>query len=103
MPAYMIVHAKILDREKFMTGYAVAAAKLVERFGGRYRMLAQGAEVLEGDMEPDASVVISEWPDKAAALRFWHSEAYAEVKKLREGIAEARVVVVEAPPLQENG
>jgi uncharacterized protein (DUF1330 family) len=97
MPAYMIVHAKILDRDKFIKGYGTAAAALVEKFGGRYIMMASGAEVLEGDMDPDASVVISEWPDKATALQFWNSPEYAEVKKLREGIADARVVVIEAP------
>jgi len=97
MPAYMIVLAKIHDRDKFLQGYGAAAAALVEQFGGRYIMMASGAEVLEGDMDPDASVVISEWSDKAAALRFWNSKEYADVKKLREGIADAKVVVVEAP------
>ncbi len=96
MPAYMIVHAKIHDREKFIQGYGAAAAALVEKFGGRYVMMASGAEVLEGDMEPDASVVISEWPDKATAIKFWNSNEYAEIKKLRTGIADARVVVIEA-------
>lgn len=99
MPAYMIIHVTILDREKFIDGYAAAAATLMEQFGGRYVMRAQGAEVLEGDMDQGASVVISEWPDKAAALRFWNSDEYAEVKRLREGIADARVVVIEASPL----
>ena len=99
MPAYMIVHAKIHDREKFIQGYAAAAAALVEQFGGRYIMLAQGAEVLEGDMDPGASVVISEWPDKDTALQFWHSKEYAEIKKLRDGIADAKVIVIEAPTL----
>ena len=58
-----------------------------------------GSELLEGDMDQGASVVISEWPDKAAALRFWNSDEYAEVKRLREGIADARVVVIEASSL----
>ena len=71
----------------------------MEQFGGRYIMMAKGAQVLEGDMDPDASVVISEWPDKETALRFWNSAEYAEVKKLREGIAVARVVVIEAPSI----
>jgi len=96
MPAYMIIHAKIHDREKFLKGYGAAAATLVEQFGGRYIMMASGAQVLEGNMDPDASVVISEWPDKASALRFWNSDEYAEVKKLRAGIADTRVVVIEA-------
>ena len=97
MAAYMIVLAKIHDREKFLTGYGPAAAKLVEQFGGRYVLRAAGALQLEGNLEPGQSTVISEWPDKDAALRFWNSPEYAVARKLREGIADVEVVLVEAP------
>ena len=97
MTAYMIVHAKLTDRDKFISGYAPAAAKLVQKFGGHYFLRAPGSTVLEGDLEEDASVVISEWPDRDAALRFWNSPEYTEVKKLREDCAVCRVSVVEAP------
>ena len=98
MTAYMIVHAKLTDRDKFISGYAPAASKLVEQFGGRYFLRAPGSTVLEGDLDENASVVISEWPDREAALRFWNSPEYTEVKKLREDCAVCRVAVVEAPP-----
>ena len=97
MPAYMIVAAKISDREKFIAGYGQAAAKLVSRFGGRYVLMGPGAELLEGDFGDGASMVISEWPDKAAAQAFWNSPEYAEVKKLRDGIADCQVLLIEAP------
>ena len=98
MPAYMIVVAHITDRDKFIGGYAPAAAELVSRFGGRYVLRAPGAEVLEGEIGPNRSVVVSEWPDKAAALRFWNSPEYQQVKQLREGACTAEVLLVEAPP-----
>ncbi len=101
MPAYMIVHATLTDRDSFISGYAPAAAKLVAQFGGRYVLRAAGATVLEGDLDEGSSVVVSEWPDKAAALRFWNSPEYAEVKKLRQGCAECRVAVIEAPPIAD--
>jgi uncharacterized protein (DUF1330 family) len=44
-----------------------------------------------------ASVVVSEWPDKAAALRFWNSPEYAEAKALRAGLADVSVLLVESP------
>jgi uncharacterized protein (DUF1330 family) len=102
MAAYMIVFATISDREKFISGYGRAAGELVEKFGGRYLVRAPGAEVLEGELDPGSSVVISEWPDKDAALRFWNSDEYQAVKKLREGIANAHVAIVEAPSINEQ-
>lgn len=96
MPAYMIVTAKIADRDAFILGYGAAAGKLVEQFGGRYVLRAPGAELLEGDFGDGASMVISEWPDKAAARAFWDSPEYREVKKLREGCADCQVLLIEA-------
>jgi uncharacterized protein (DUF1330 family) len=97
MTALMIVTAKIHDREKFVTGYGAAAAKLVAQFGGKYLIRAPGAELLEGEGMAGASVVISEWPSKAAALTFWNSPEYAEAKALRAGLADVSVLLVEAP------
>lgn len=96
MPAYMIVAARIADRAAFIAGYGAAAAALVERFGGRYVLRAPGAELLEGTWGDGASMVISEWPDKAAALRFWNSPEYGEVKRLRAGVADCQVLLIEA-------
>lgn len=101
MPGYMIVTAKITDREAFIHGYGARAAALVEKFGGRYVLRGPGAELLEGDFGDGASMVISEWPDKAAVYAFWNSPEYAEAKKLRKGIAVCQVLVIEAPSLAE--
>ena len=95
MPAYMIVTARIADRDAFIAGYGQAAAALVTRFGGRYVLRGPGAELLEGSWGDGASMVISEWPDKAAARRFWDSPEYAEARKLRDGIADCQVLLIE--------
>ncbi len=95
MPAYMIISAKISDRDAFINGYGKAAAALVAQFGGRYVLRAPGVELLEGEFGNGASVVISEWPDKQAARTFWNSPEYAEVKKLRHGLAQCQVLLVE--------
>lgn len=96
MTAYMIVTARISDREAFIHGYGAAAAALVERFGGKYVLRGPGAELLEGAFGDGASMVISEWPDKTAAKAFWNSPEYAEARKLREGIADCQVLLIEA-------
>lgn len=97
MPAYMIITATISDREKLINGYAKAAGALVSKFGGRYVMRGPAAQLLEGSFGDGASILISEWPDIAAAKRFWESLEYQEVKKLREGIADCQVLLIEAP------
>jgi uncharacterized protein (DUF1330 family) len=99
MAAYMIVTAKIKDRESFVAGYGAAAAKLVEQFGGKYVLRGPGAELLEGDFGDGASMVISEWPDKETAKRFWNSPEYAAAKKLREGAADVQILLIEAPKI----
>jgi uncharacterized protein (DUF1330 family) len=96
VPAYMIVTAQIADREKFVSEYGKAAAALVEKFGGKYMLRGPGAELLEGDFGDGASMVVSQWPDKDTAKAFWNSPEYAEAKKLREGIAECQVLLIEA-------
>ena len=99
MTAYMIVVATIHDRQRFIDGYGAAAARLVEQFGGRYVVRAPGAQVLEGATLPaGASVVISEWPSRQAALDFWNSPEYAEARARREGLADVDVLLVDAPP-----
>ncbi len=95
MPAYMIVTAKISDRDAFIKGYGAAAGALVEKMGGKYVLRGPGAELLEGDFGAGASMVISEWPDKDAARAFWNSAEYQHVKKLREGIADCHVLLIE--------
>ena len=83
MPAYLLIQARLTDPVRFRD-YAQRAAALVARFGGRYRVLGGQPLQLEG-AESDLSTVISEWPDRAAALRFWNSPEYAEIKTLRIG------------------
>jgi uncharacterized protein (DUF1330 family) len=102
MAAYMIILAKVHDREKFLAGYARAAAELVEKCGGKYVLRAPGALCLEGTVGDGQSVVISEWPDLATARAFWDSSEYQEIKKLREGICDVEVLLVEAPQIGEG-
>lgn len=102
MPAYMIIAAKIHDREAFTSGYGAAAARLIEQYGGEYLLRGGGALSLEGDFPDGASIVISKWPSKEAARAFWDSEDYARVKTLREGLADVQVFLIEGPDLSSS-
>lgn len=97
MAAWLIVTARIPDREAFMAcGYPQAAAEIQARYGGEYLIRGPGGTVLEGPGEDGASVVVTQWKDREAALAFWNSPEYAEAKKLREGLAEISVTLVGA-------
>ena len=94
MTAWLVITARIHDREAFIGGYGPAAARLVDQFGGRYVVRAPGAVLREGSGMAGASVVVSEWPSREAALAFWNSPEYAEVKKLRQDLADVQVMLV---------
>lgn len=100
MAAYLIVTARIRDRDRFINGYGKRAAELVAQFGGRYVIRAPGAEALEGPNPQGASIVISEWPSREAALAFWNSPEYAEAKAMRDGLADVEVLLIEAPAIR---
>lgn len=92
----MIIGALIPDREAFMaSGYTAAAAELLPAYGADYMIRAPGAEVLEGDWGNGASVVVTRWPDKETALRFWHSPEYTAARKLREGLSDMQILLIE--------
>jgi len=97
MSAYMIVFAKVLDRELFLQKYAIPTAKLIQEYGGEYVVRAPGVESKEGGMFEGDSVVISKWPDKAAIEKFWNSDEYQNLKEIRQPYCQAHVMVVEEP------
>lgn len=93
MGALMVIQAEITNPEQFAE-YARRAPALIQQYGGRYRCMRGELEQLEG---PDDArkLVVSEWPSMDAAREFWHSPAYAEIKKYREGAANISVYLCE--------
>ncbi len=96
---YMIVLGAFTDFERFMATYQAAVGPLIERFGGSYLMVGGNLQMLEGDFPDGGGNVISVWPDRAAALHFWNSPEYAEVRKLRDGTGQFQVMLVDAPAI----
>ena len=91
MVAYFIVYQNVTDPKQYQA-YFIAVAPLIQRHGGR--LLGQGTpEVMEGTM-PWERVVLLEWRSQQDFLNFWHSEEYAEIRKLREGATEWQAAIV---------
>lgn len=95
MSAYMIVFAKVHDRERFIQEYGMPTAQLIKDYGGEYLVRGPGVEALEGGLFDGTSAVISKWPSKDAIKEFWNSEAYAKLKAARQPLADAHVMIVE--------
>ena len=93
MPAYMVVQATVTKPEQFAE-YAQRMPALVEKRGGRYRVLGGEVESLEGDWGYQV-LVISEWTSMDEARTFWHSDEYAELKKVREGALDVTVLLAD--------
>jgi uncharacterized protein (DUF1330 family) len=96
MPAYVIVETDVHDEEQYER-YKAAAPEAIAAAGGRY--IARGGEldVLEGDWRPRRLVVL-QFDDLAQARRWYDSPGYQAAKRLREGAATMRMVVVEGLP-----
>jgi uncharacterized protein (DUF1330 family) len=93
MTAYVVADIDVTDttqyeRYKALSPGAVAAA------GGRF--VARGGTVapLEGGWTPTRLVII-EFPDLAAAKRFYDSPLYREARNARDGAARCRMFAVE--------
>ena len=93
MPAYVIVETDIHDPEQYER-YRAASPAAVAGGGGRFVVRGGELAVLEGEWQPKRLVVL-EFDDLEAAKRFYESEEYQEVKKLRDGAASLNMVAVE--------
>jgi uncharacterized protein (DUF1330 family) len=93
MPAYIIGRIQVTDKAQY-SEYIKATPTIIAKFGGHF--IARGGEsaTLEGP-EETSRVVIIEFPTLNDAKAFFHSEEYAEAKKLREGAAVAEFVAID--------
>jgi uncharacterized protein (DUF1330 family) len=99
-PVRMLVFGEIRDRKAF-GNYLGALRKsgLYQKFDGYYEAFTPALEVFEGTPPESRGVVIVHFPCLDAARRFWHSDEYAEIRKLREGVADFEVLVLPVPQL----
>jgi len=92
MPAYVISRVSISDPEA-MGDYMKKAPAGVEAHGGRYLVRTGDIECLEGTADY-GRVVVVEFPNKAKALEWYHSDDYAPLRSQRWQSAEAHIIVV---------
>lgn len=96
-PAYVVIEAKLKSSElERFASYASKVPSLVRKYGGEYLILGGEHEPLEGDGDwGETRIVLHKWESTAQAKEFWNSDEYQELKKLREGTGEFRIMLVE--------
>ena len=92
MTAYIISRVSISDAEA-MKGYMADAPESVYTYGGKYLVRTSDIMALEKDADYQRMVVV-EFPDKNAALAWYNSEDYRELRDIRWKSADAHIVVV---------
>ncbi len=101
MAAYIISRVRIRDA-KAMADYMAEAPETVAAFGGRYLVRGNDVQALEGAWEHERMVVV-EFPDKAAALGWYHSEQYAPLRAIRQRSAETVILLADGVPDTPGG
>lgn len=93
MAAYLIYQADILDAERY-EAYRAAAGPSVAAAGGTYLVRGGECQALEGEV-PAGRTVVLEFPSREVALEWYRGVDYTEIRKLREGAAQATLYVVD--------
>ena len=81
-PVYFIAHFRVPDVDTYRREYGRKVLSQVAAVGARLLVASPRPTVLEGDWESTWTAVI-QFPDRAAALRWYQSQEYAPLKKLR--------------------
>ena len=94
MPAYALFqNLEITDPVK-MAEYAERVRPVTESFGGRYVVRGGTVDLVEGDWRPSWPVLI-EFPSLDDARRWYSSQEYQPLKKLRESAGTFSAVFIE--------
>lgn len=93
MPALLIADIDVTDPETY-EAYKQANPDIVNTFGGRYVSIGLNSQVLEGDWVPHRTVLI-EFPSMDMVERFYNSDAYKALRKIRWKSASSRLIAFE--------
>jgi uncharacterized protein (DUF1330 family) len=81
-PVYFLALLRVPDIETYRREYGRKVLPLLAAAGAKLLVAGPNPTVLEGEWEPTWTALI-QFPDRAAALRWYESEEYAPLKKIR--------------------
>lgn len=92
MGSYFVAQINIHDQvayNRYLEGFDAIFAQ----YNGEVLAVDDHVQVLEGSW-PYQRTVIIKFPDQAALLRWYKSDAYQKLARIRHGAADANIVVV---------
>ena len=96
MPAYVLAEIEITNPDGYKE-YSQQVPATIEKFGGRFLHRGGPVSLLEGEW-PERRRVLIEFPDAAAARKWWDSAEYAKPKALRKANSKGRLILLEGLP-----
>ena len=93
MTAYVLGDIRVTDAAQYET-YVPQALATISQYGGRVLAAGSTLELLDGGSAPERTVII-EFPDAAAARRWYRSPEYQAALPIRLRSSQGRVFLVE--------
>jgi uncharacterized protein (DUF1330 family) len=93
MAAYALFDNLSVSDPDGLAEYRSRVKPVVERYGGRYRIVGGEWETIEGDHRLTFPVLI-EFPDFETARAWYHSEEYRPLRELRHRSSTANAVLL---------
>jgi uncharacterized protein (DUF1330 family) len=93
MPAYVIVEVYIHDYKEYEE-YKKLTPGAIAAFDGKFIVRGGHTITLEGEWKPERMVVL-EFPTVERANEWWNSEIYSKPKRIRQGAAKTKMIIVE--------
>ncbi len=91
MPAYAVAHMHQVSMGPPIVEYLQRIDATLAPFGGRFIVHGGELEVLEGSWP--GNLIVIEFPDRARAGAWYHSDAYQQILALRTGNSRSDVVI----------
>ena len=93
MTAYALADITILDPDVY-EDYRRQVPALIEKYGGRFLVRGDASEVLEGEWQP-SRLIILKFPDMDTLQRYYRSDDYQVLLRIRQNAARSNIVAVE--------
>jgi uncharacterized protein (DUF1330 family) len=93
MTAYVIAELEVTDPAAY-DEYRKRVPSVISQYAGKFIVRGGRIETMEGDWSPKRIVAV-EFPSMEQALKWYRSEEYAPLIKLRQRAARGKLIIVE--------